>query len=156
MSERIAIRLGDAARDRAFIVDLGRRVASTSVSSQRVTVLPLVEAAYEQLIDYTLRRDHEILVAEVDDVAAAFALLLYDEPDQVSLTEQTFVAYMAVEPAWERRGIGRTLLAIVEEQARKRGFPYLTLMVTEENAAARALYESAGFTTERRQMVKEL
>jgi ribosomal protein S18 acetylase RimI-like enzyme len=48
------------------------------------------------------------------------------------------------------------LLASIEAYARKRGLPYLSLMVTEENSPARQLYESAGFTTERRMMTKAL
>jgi ribosomal protein S18 acetylase RimI-like enzyme len=82
--------------------------------------------------------------------------LIYDLPDEITLTEQTFIAYMAVEPEWQRRGIAGLLLAQIEEQARKRGLPYLSLMVTEENAPALALYERAGFNTERRMMTKAL
>jgi len=63
---------------------------------------------------------------------------------------------MAVEPDRQRQGIGRALLASIEDRARRRGLPYLSLMVTEENAAARELYADAGFTTERRMMTKIL
>jgi len=34
--------------------------------------------------------------------------------------------------------------------------PYMSLMVTEENEAARALYERAGYVTERRLLSKPL
>ena len=155
MSEAIAIRRGTV-RDRAFVVELGRRVSPTSVSSLRAGLPPLVEGAYERLVEYVLARDYDILIAEVDGAAAGFALLIYDLPDEITLTEQTFIAYMAVEPAWQRRGIARILLASIEDQARKRGLPYLSLMVTEDNAAARALYTASGFTTERRMMTKAL
>jgi ribosomal protein S18 acetylase RimI-like enzyme len=155
MSGAIAIRRGTVS-DRAFVVDLGRRVSPTSVSSLRVALQPLVEGAYERLVDYALAREHEILVADVDGVAAGFALLIYDLPDEITLSEQAFIAYMAVEPAWQRRGIGRLLLASIEDHARRRGLPYLSLMVTEDNAAARELYAAAGFATERRLMTKAL
>ena len=82
--------------------------------------------------------------------------MIYDLPDEVTLTEQAFIGYMAVEPAWQRRGIGRMLLAYIETEARERGLPYLSLMVTEENAPARALYAAAGFATERRMLTKAL
>jgi ribosomal protein S18 acetylase RimI-like enzyme len=155
MTNAIAIRRGSV-RDRAFVLDLGRRVSPTSVSSLRVAIAPLVEGAYERLVEYVIAREHDILVAEVDGVAAGFALLIYDLPDEITLTEQTFIAYMAVEPAWQRRGIAGILMANIEDQARKRGLPYLSLMVTEDNTAARALYAASGFTTERRMMTKAL
>jgi ribosomal protein S18 acetylase RimI-like enzyme len=155
MSGAISIRRGTA-RDRAFVVDLGRRVSPTSVSSLRVAVQPLVEGAYERLVDYVLAREHEILVAEADGVAAGFALLIYDLPDEITLSEQAFIAYMAVEPAWQRRSVGRLLLESIETHARRHGLPYLSLMVTEDNTAARELYAASGFATERRLMTKAL
>lgn len=155
MIDAVAIRPGTV-RDRAFVVDLGRRVSPTSVSSLRFALQPLVEGAYERLVEYVLGRDHDILVADVDGAPAGFAMLIYDLPDEITLTEQAFVAYMAVEPRQQRRGIGRALLAAIEERARERGLPYISLMVTEENAAARELYDAAGFITERRMMTKVL
>jgi len=155
MSDAIAIRRGTV-RDRAFVVELGRRVSPTSVSSLRLALPPLVEGAYERLVEYVLAREHDVLVADVDGAARGFALLLYDLPDEITLTEQAFIAYMAVEPDWQRRGVGRRLLASIEDLARQRGLPYLSLMVTEDNAPARALYETSGFSTERRMMTKAL
>jgi ribosomal protein S18 acetylase RimI-like enzyme len=155
MSEAIAIRRGTV-RDRDFVVDLGRRVSVTSVSSLRIALPPLVEGAYERLVEYVLAREHDILVADVNGVPTGFALIIYDLPDEITLSEQTFIAYMAVEPAWQRRGIARILLASIEDQARKRGLPYLSLMVTEDNTAALELYAGAGFITERRMMTKPL
>jgi ribosomal protein S18 acetylase RimI-like enzyme len=155
MNDAIAIRRGTV-RDRAFVIDLGRRVSPTSVSSLRIALPPLVEGAYERLVEYVLAREHDVLIAEADGSPAGFALLIYDLPDEITLTEQAFVAYMAVEPEQQRRGVGRELLGSIEAHARKRGLPYLSLMVTEDNAAARELYAAAGFTTERRMMTKTL
>ncbi len=155
MNSAIAIRRGTV-RDRAFVIDLGRRVSPMSVSSLRIALPPLVEGAYERLVEYVLEREHDVLIAESDGAAAGFALLIYDLPDEITLTEQTFIAYMAVEPHARRRGIGRTLLESVEEHARRRGLPYLSLMVTEDNVPARELYAAAGFTTERRMMTKAI
>jgi ribosomal protein S18 acetylase RimI-like enzyme len=155
MTPAVAIRRGTA-RDHAFVIDLGRRTSSTSVSSLRLALPPLVEGAYERLVEYVFARDYELLIAETGGVPAGFALVIYDLPDEVTLTEQCYVIYMAVEPDRQRNGIGRALLARVEELARRRGLPYLTLMVTEENLSARELYAAAGFSTERRMMTKVL
>ena len=155
MNDTLAIRRGTV-RDRAFVLDLGRRVSPSSVSSMRIALEPLVEGAYERLVDYVLAREHDVLIAEIDGMVAGFALLIYDLPDEITLTEQTFIAYMAVEPKQQRRGIARALMNNVEERARRRGLPYLSLMVTEENEAAREMYSAAGFVTERRLMTKAL
>jgi GNAT superfamily N-acetyltransferase len=155
MNQTIAIRSGTV-RDRGFVLDLGRRVATTSVSSLRIALEPLVEGAYERLVDYVFAREHDVLVADSDGEAAGFALVIYDLPDEITLTEQTFIAYMAVEPLQQRRGVARLLMERIEEIARGRGMPYLSLMVTEENEAARDLYTAAGFVTERRMMTKPL
>ena len=52
---------------------------------------------------------------------------------------------LAVLPDYRGRGIGRALLAAVEDRARKLGCCKLTLEVQSDNAPARALYRSAGF-----------
>jgi GNAT superfamily N-acetyltransferase len=155
MTGAVALRPGTL-RDRAFVVDLGRRVSPSSVSSLRTAFAPMVEAAYERLVDYVLAREHDVLIADVDGVPVGFALLIYDLPDEITLAEQAFVAYMAVEPVWQRRNIGRLLLRSIEDAARSRGLPYLSLMVTEDNVAARELYAGSGFFTERRLMTKAL
>ena len=97
-----------------------------------------------------------MLVAECDGRRAGFALLLDDLPDDVTGLPQAFLAYMAVEPALQRRGIGMALLHAAEDEAKRRGLPYMAFMVTEENAAARALNDSAGYITERRLLSKAL
>jgi ribosomal-protein-alanine N-acetyltransferase len=48
-------------------------------------------------------------------------------------------------PEARRRGVGRTLLANVVAWTRSAGGARVTLEVARNNAAARALYESAGF-----------
>lgn len=154
MNEQIAIRVGDA-RDRAFVLDLGRRVAATSISTLRPTPLPLVEVAYERLLAFMDYRAHDVLIAG-DAEPLGFLLLLRDMPDEVTSGEQAFVAYMAVEPHARRRGIATALLRAAEEIALAAGLPHLSLMVTEDNREARALYEAAGFSTERRMMTKVL
>jgi ribosomal protein S18 acetylase RimI-like enzyme len=155
MNATVAIRRATAA-DRAFVRDLGRRVSSTSVSTLRPGDLGLVTEAYDRLVDYVLTRDHAIFVAHDGDVPLGFVMVVFDLPEEVTLTEQAFIAYMAVEPAHWRLGIGRALLEAVEALARERRIPHVSLMVTDENNAALGLYGAAGFATERRLMTKVL
>lgn len=56
------------------------------------------------------------------------------------------VAQIAVDPAARGRGLARTLLAAAATAATAAGAKRVTLIVHEENAVARRLYDAAGFT----------
>jgi ribosomal protein S18 acetylase RimI-like enzyme len=155
MNAAVAVRRGTR-DERAFVRDLGRRSASSSVSAVREARFDDVLLSFDRLLDFVFGRRHELLVADEDGVPVGFLLMLYDLPDEVTLTEQAFVAYTAVEPVARGRGIGRALLDAAESAARAAGLRYVSLMVTEDNVAARALYDGAGFQTERRMMTKRL
>ncbi len=151
----VAVRRGTAG-DHGFVRDLGLRSGGSSVSAVRNARYDDVVTAFERLIEFVLTRDHELLVAAEHGVPVGFLLLLYDIPDEVTLTPQAFVAYTAVEPFARGRGAGRALLEAAEAAARARGLGYVSLMVTEDNRAARALYDGAGYATERRMLTKPL
>jgi ribosomal protein S18 acetylase RimI-like enzyme len=55
------------------------------------------------------------------------------------------VAQMAIDPAYRRRGLARALMQSALERAAAAGYWRLTLLVAEENTAARELYASLGF-----------
>jgi len=151
----VAVRAGTR-DDRDFVRDLGRRTAASSVSPVRAARYDDVILALERLFDFAFERDHVLLVGEDGGERLGFLLLLFDIPDEVTLVQQAFIAYTAVEPAARRRGVARVLLEAAEALARARGLEYVSLMVTEDNAPARALYDAAGFVTERRMMTKPL
>jgi len=52
---------------------------------------------------------------------------------------------IAIAAAFQRQGIGNQLLSALFEQARQAGSESIYLEVRESNAAARSLYEKAGF-----------
>jgi ribosomal protein S18 acetylase RimI-like enzyme len=112
--------------------------------------------AFDRLYDLVESQSHVMLIAFEHERRVGFLLMLDRLPDEVTLLDQGFVAYMAVEPNFRRAGVGAALLAAAEDEARKRGLPHVALMVTEENEAARALYERAGYRTERRLLSKPL
>lgn len=113
--------------------------------------------SYDALVGFVTERSHVLLVAESERAEPlGFLLMLDDLPDEVTGLPQAFVAYMAVEPAARRRGIAARLLSAGEDAARERGLPYLALMVTEDNLAAREFYAGAGYATERRLLCKRL
>jgi len=151
----IAIRRGTAA-DRSFVGDLGKRVAATSISAIRPVEIASVESAFDRLTHFVYGRRHELLVAHDGGRRLGFLLLLLDLPDEVTNSDQAFIAYMAVEPGEQGRGVGSALVAGAEDLARAFGLPHLSLMVTEDNAAAQRLYARAGLVTERRMLTKPL
>ena len=52
---------------------------------------------------------------------------------------------LAVLPEYRGQGVGRALLAAVEQHARRRGCCKLTLEVQDDNGPARTLYQRFGF-----------
>lgn len=57
-----------------------------------------------------------------------------------------YLEELYVAPAVRGRGIGRALLEAAMDAARERGADHIDLNTGETDTAARALYESAGFT----------
>ena len=65
--------------------------------------------------------------------------------------DELYIATFGVRPAWQRRGIGRTLLCYAEELAKSQGFEALLLHVVSHNTAAQSLYTRAGYVVDREQ-----
>lgn len=59
--------------------------------------------------------------------------------------EEAEVRRMRVHPDFQRRGLGRRILDELEGRARELGFRAIRLDTTEEQVAARRLYEGAGY-----------
>lgn len=53
---------------------------------------------------------------------------------------------VAVHPDWRGKGLGRWMMELILERARRQGAQTVILEVRRGNAAARRLYESLGFT----------
>jgi ribosomal protein S18 acetylase RimI-like enzyme len=71
-------------------------------------------------------------------------ILPYREEENIP-ADEFYVAHLAVEEKFRRRGFGLQMLAHAEEKARERGLPKLSLLTEIENTSARALYEKFGF-----------
>lgn len=127
-----------------------------SVSTLRHPAPERVWENFDSLLRVVRSRAHQALIADLDGNPAGFLLVLDSFPDEVTGEDQAFVAYMAVEPELRGQRVGAALLARAEDEARRRGAPYISLMVTEENVPARALYERAGYVAERRLLCKML
>lgn len=57
-----------------------------------------------------------------------------------------YLSLLSVAPAWRKHGVGSFLLAQFEELARQQGTKKVTLMVSDFNPQAKALYERKGYS----------
>jgi ribosomal protein S18 acetylase RimI-like enzyme len=64
-----------------------------------------------------------------------------------------YICGMAMFPEHRGRGIGTRLLALAEEHAREKGFGKTSLIVFEQNAGAKRLYDRAGYVEVSREAV---
>lgn len=97
---------------------------------------PWSRRSFAELVD---RPGVQFLVATLDDAVAGYAIA-YAAADEAEL------ANLAVVPARQRHGVGRRLLDAVLAAVQREGAVEIWLEVRPSNAAARALYERAGFT----------
>jgi ribosomal protein S18 acetylase RimI-like enzyme len=94
-------------------------------------------------------RFRELLASE--ETAALLAgdeglAVLRFRPSLYSDALECYLAELYVVPAKRGQGLGRELMDAALELARRRGADYMDLATSEDDVAARALYESAGFT----------
>lgn len=91
-----------------------------------------------EAVQHNLDHGGIMLLAYADEVLAGTAWLSHD-------WRRLYIHHMAVLPRFQNRGIGRELLEEALKIARGKGWQ-AKLEVHAENAAARHLYSSCGFT----------
>ncbi len=99
-----------------------------------------------------------VLLAEADGEAAGclVALLRARPPLPIFVPGQTvLVDALAVDPAWQRRGIGRALMAGADAWAAENGADVVELNVHEFNGGAVAFYQALGYQTVMRRMARD-
>jgi ribosomal protein S18 acetylase RimI-like enzyme len=82
---------------------------------------------------------------------AQFAALIGDQPvgligAQLENAETVYLYSLWLDPTARGHGLARPLVAAAVEWARDRGVRTVTLRVAADNAVARGVYESLGFT----------
>jgi ribosomal protein S18 acetylase RimI-like enzyme len=143
--------------DDRFVATLGAACAASSFSRVRPVADRVAATSFQRLLAFCRERPGTVdLIACIDGERAGFLILLTDIPDEVTQEDQAFVAYMAVAADARREGVGKALIAAAEDEAVRLGLPHLSLMVTADNAAARALYTRLAFVEERILMTKPI
>lgn len=107
---------------------------------QPVPELPALTERIEQHIE---NGDSSFLLA--GEGPNGFAQLRF-RPSLISGDLDAYLEELYVAPPMRGKGLGRALLEAAMETARERGATHIDLGTSEDDTAARGLYESAGFT----------
>ena len=86
----------------------------------------------------TLKSGGHCWIMEWQGVIAAYAVVM-------AAAGEAHLLNLSVAAAWQRRGLGREMLAYVIDFIKENGVSAMFLEVRVSNAAARALYAQAGF-----------
>ena len=78
------------------------------------------------------------LVAELEGVVVGTVMVGYEG-------HRGWISYLGVDPAFQRRGIGRALMAVAERLLRSEGCPKINLQVRTGNSEAIEFYRRIGF-----------
>jgi ribosomal protein S18 acetylase RimI-like enzyme len=134
---KMPVRLASAADARAFgellyafNVEFGEETPAAELIADRAA--PLIESG-------------ELTVLVAGNGPDGFASLRF-RPSLYTGALDAYLEELYVVPQRRGRGLGRALLEAAMEHARKRGAAHIDLGTSEDDVAARALYESAGFT----------
>jgi GNAT superfamily N-acetyltransferase len=114
----------------AFNVEFGEPAPGADVFAERAA--PLIESG-------------EVTVLLGGDGPDGFAELRF-RPSLYTGALDAYLEELYVVPERRGHGLGRALLEAAMENARERGAAHIDLGTSEDDVAARALYESAGFT----------
>jgi ribosomal protein S18 acetylase RimI-like enzyme len=114
----------------AFNVEFSEPTPDAEVIAERAA--PLIESG-------------EVTVLLAGDGPDGFAELRF-RPSLYTGTLDAYLEELYVVPGRRGHGLGRALLEAAMERARERGAAHIDLGTSENDVAARALYESAGFT----------
>jgi ribosomal protein S18 acetylase RimI-like enzyme len=88
----------------------------------------------------------EVFVAEYEGRLVATIMVGREE-------DRGWLYYLAVEPAVQRKGLGRAMVRHAEKWLRARGIKKALLMVRENNRRVRGFYERLGYQPEPRHIM---
>jgi ribosomal protein S18 acetylase RimI-like enzyme len=130
-----------AAGDEPGAADAGRLLHDFNVEFDEPTPDP--ESLARRIGELLAGGDTEVLLGGEGPDGVA---VLRFRPSLWSDGPECYLAELYVIPARRGEGLGKALLATAIELARERGATYMDLGTSEDDVAARGLYERFGFT----------
>jgi len=91
-----------------------------------------------RVLGHIRRSDSLVLAHRREGCVAGFAIMQFGDT-------RAHLNLLAVEPRWQRAGIGRALITWLEDSARVAGTFTITLELRAGNTAARRFYEALGY-----------
>lgn len=113
--------------------------------------LPFIRDTYEENIAslHGVHRSDDVWQTLLADENSLYYMVFASSPVawfRLDLEDDAlWLGMLQVTPAWQRKGIGRYVLSVVESIAAEKGFRKVGIHTTEDNLPARALYTSAGY-----------
>lgn len=130
----------DAAAVRTIFIRVNRHLAPDHLAEAfEAYVVRSLREEIDRIADYYGSRDGSFFVVEQMTCIIGFYGLESAGPDVMELRR------MYVDPSRRGRGIGRSLLAHAEAQARQLGKARLVLSTSELQVAALSLYRASGY-----------
>ncbi len=110
--------------------------------ADRVLPLPEAERLFERMCSYP---DYRIYVAAHEEqVVGTFALLIMDNLGHMG-ARSAIIEDVAVAPGWQRRGVGKLMMAYALRLSGEKGCYKAALSSSFSREKAHAFYESLGF-----------
>lgn len=131
------------AASKADLPEILRLYAQPDLDDGKVLSLSEAERLFERMARYP---DYTIYVAVCDDhiIVGTFALLVMDNLGHLG-TPSAVIDDVAVDPAWQGRGVGNMMIHYALEAARQKGCYKAALSSNLKRDRAHAFYESLGF-----------
>jgi len=125
-------------------------------------ITALVNRAYEKYVARIGRKPRP-MTADYDAVVIAHQMWVVEDGGTIVAAlelipekDVLLIENVAVDPAHQGKGLGRTLLAFAEDEARRQGYAALRLYTNEKMTENIALYTRYGYRTTTRGMRRGL
>ena len=128
------------------LLDIGQQRyerRNTAFSYENCLVAAAAGKVVAVLLAYEMQDDDDYV--ETDPILKPFWVL--------EETDSFYIAGIAVEEAWRRKGIARTLMHMAEEKCREKELGKLSLIVLEGNTVALEFYRRLGYREEMRKPI---